>query len=195
MAVKAVVLAAGAGTRMKSNAPKVLHDLAGQPLLQWVLDAILPLGLDEIVVVVGHQAEEVEKVLPGGVVTRVQEQQLGTGHALQAGLAGTEIAGDTILVLPGDMPLLTEATISGMLEAHQTGGAAATVLTAQIADSDFGRIVRNEAGDLVKIVEVRDADPKQAAINEVNGGDSLLQKWHMIIIHGPTSCWGKCRQT
>lgn len=170
MAVKAVVLAAGAGTRMKSNAPKVLHDLAGQPLLHWVLDSIAPLALDEIMVVVGHQAAEVEKVLPRGVVARVQEQQLGTGHALRAGLADTPVAGDTILVLPGDMPLLAEATIGRLLEAHLAGGTAATVLTARIEDSDFGRILRDGDGDFVRIVELRDADPDQAAITEVNGG-------------------------
>ena len=170
MAVKAVVLAAGAGTRMKSNAPKVLHDLAGQPLLQWVLDTIAPLVLDEVIVVVGHQADEVEAILPSSVVSRHQDQQLGTGHALRAGLAGTPVAGDTILVLPGDMPLLTEATLERLLETHRAGGSAATVLTAQIEDSDFGRIVRDDDGVIVRIVEVRDADLDQAAISEVNGG-------------------------
>jgi bifunctional UDP-N-acetylglucosamine pyrophosphorylase/glucosamine-1-phosphate N-acetyltransferase len=179
MAVKAVVLAAGAGTRMKSNAPKVLQDLAGQPLLQWVLDAVAPINLDETLVVVGHQAEEVEKLLPDTVVARLQERQLGTGHALAAGLAGIEFAGDSILVLPGDMPLLTDETISRLLQAHETGGAAATLLTAEIENSDFGRIVRNEAGDVVKIVEVRDADPTQAAINEVNGGVYVFNGSHL----------------
>jgi bifunctional UDP-N-acetylglucosamine pyrophosphorylase/glucosamine-1-phosphate N-acetyltransferase len=86
MAVTAVVLAAGAGTRMKSTRPKVLHDLAGRPLLWWVLEAIAPVDFDEVVVVVGHQAEEVEEILPPGVVARTQDQQLGTGHALRAGL-------------------------------------------------------------------------------------------------------------
>ena len=170
MAVKAVVLAAGAGTRMKSNAPKVVHDLAGLPLLQWVLDAIAPIALDEVVVVVGHGADEVRKILPEGVVARLQDQQLGTGHALRAGLADSEIAGQTVLVLPGDMPLLTESTISGLLATHRASRAAATVLTAEIQHSDFGRIVRNGAGDLVRIVEVRDAQPDELACQEVNGG-------------------------
>ena len=170
MAVKAVVLAAGAGTRMKSSRPKVLHDLAGMPLLLWVLEAIAPIDLDEVVVVVGHQAEQVEEILPPGVVPRVQNQQLGTGHALQAGLKGMEITGQAILVLPGDMPLLTDSTIAKLLEAHSAGRAAVTVLTADIEQSDFGRIIRDETGDLVRIVEIRDADPQQAALTEVNGG-------------------------
>jgi bifunctional UDP-N-acetylglucosamine pyrophosphorylase/glucosamine-1-phosphate N-acetyltransferase len=170
MAVKALVLAAGAGTRMKSNAPKVLHDLAGVPLLHWVLDTIAPLALDEVVVVVGHGAAEVEKVLPEGVVARLQDQQLGTGHAVRAGVAGMEISGNSILVLPGDMPLLREATIRKLIETHREGTAAATVLTAEIDHSDFGRMVRDEAGRLVSIVELKDASREQASVREVNGG-------------------------
>ncbi|MGZ5382926.1 MAG: bifunctional UDP-N-acetylglucosamine diphosphorylase/glucosamine-1-phosphate N-acetyltransferase GlmU [Acidimicrobiia bacterium] len=170
MAVKAVVLAAGAGTRMKSNVPKVLHDLAGLPLLNWVLDALVPIDPDEIVVVVGHGAEEVEKVLPEGVIARLQDQQLGTGHAARAGVTGMDIVGNAILVVPGDMPLLAGSTIQRLLEAHQATKSAATVLTAEIQPSDFGRIIRNEAGDLVRIVEVRDADPDELAVREVNGG-------------------------
>ncbi len=170
MAVKALVLAAGAGTRMKSSAPKVLHDLAGLPLLHWVLDSIASIAFDETVVVVGHGAAEVEKFLPEGVVTRLQEQQLGTGHAVRVGLAGMEFGGCSILVLPGDMPLLTGSTIGRLLETHQKGEAAATVLTADIEGSDFGRILRNEEGDLVRIVEVRDANREEVAVTEVNGG-------------------------
>jgi bifunctional UDP-N-acetylglucosamine pyrophosphorylase/glucosamine-1-phosphate N-acetyltransferase len=170
MAVKALVLAAGAGTRMKSSAPKVLHDLAGLPLLHWGLDSIASIALDETVVVVGHGAAEVEKVLPEGVVTRLQEQQLGTGHAVRVGLAGMDLDGDTLLVLPGDMPLLTGSTMRRLLETHQEGQAAATVLIAQVDQSDFGRIIRNQHGDLVRIVEVRDAVSEELSVREVNGG-------------------------
>jgi len=170
MAVKALVLAAGAGTRMKSSAPKVLQDLAGLPLLQWVLDAIAPLPLDEIVVVVGHGAREVEKILPEGVKARLQDQQLGTGHAVRAGVTGMDIGSNSILVLPGDMPLLTKTTIRKLLDHHQEGTAAATVLTAEIEGSDFGRMVRDGTGRLVGIVELKDADPDQASVLEVNGG-------------------------
>ena len=170
MAVKALVLAAGAGTRMKSSAPKVLQDLAGLPLLQWVLDAIAPLPLDEIVVVVGHRAREVEQILPEGVESRLQDQQLGTGHAVRAGVTGMDISGSSILVLPGDMPLLTGTTIRKLLDRHREGTAAATVLTAEIEGSDFGRMVRDDTGRLVGIVELKDADPDQASVLEVNGG-------------------------
>lgn len=170
MAVRAVVLAAGAGTRMKSTTPKVLVDLAGRPLLHWVLDALAPLNIDGTFVVVGHQAEEVAQILPAGAIARLQDRQLGTGHALQAGLADTVIEDDVVLVLPGDMPLLTHETISSLLGEHQDGNAAATVLTARIEGSDFGRIVRGDHGEVVGIVEVRDADEDQLAITEVNAG-------------------------
>lgn len=170
MAVKAVVLAAGAGTRMKSTTPKVLHDLAGLPILQWVLDSIAPLELDEVVVVVGHQAEEVEQALGEGLTARRQHEQLGTGHAVQAGLQGMETDGHNVLVVPGDMPLLTPATVMELLTAHTTTGAAATLITTEIDHSDFGRILRNPAGEMTGIVEVKDADPEQMAISEVNGG-------------------------
>jgi bifunctional UDP-N-acetylglucosamine pyrophosphorylase/glucosamine-1-phosphate N-acetyltransferase len=170
MAVKALVLAAGAGTRMKSSAPKVLQDLAGLPLLLWVLDALAPVELDEVAVVVGHGAADVEQVLPAGILTRLQEQQLGTGDAVRAGLKGMDVAGTAVVVLPGDMPLLTESTIRRLLEAHQEAAAAATVLTAHIEGSDFGRILRDKGGTLVRIVEVRDASRAEVAMTEVNGG-------------------------
>jgi bifunctional UDP-N-acetylglucosamine pyrophosphorylase/glucosamine-1-phosphate N-acetyltransferase len=170
MAVKAVVLAAGAGTRMKSSTPKVLVDLAGRPLLHWVLDALTPLDIAETLVVVGHQAEAVAEILPDGAVARLQDRQLGTGHALQAGLAGTVIEEDVVLVLPGDMPLLSHETIGNLIREHQAGGTAATVLTAQIEGSDFGRIVRGPGGEMIGIVEVRDADQDQLAGTEVNAG-------------------------
>jgi bifunctional UDP-N-acetylglucosamine pyrophosphorylase/glucosamine-1-phosphate N-acetyltransferase len=172
MSTKAIVLAAGKGTRMKSDLAKVLHRAAGRSLLDWCLTMLDPLALDGVVVVVGHQADEVEAGLPDGVTATVQEPQLGTADAARVGLealgALEEGEDGTVLVLPGDMPLLESSTFERLLAAHRDAGAAATVLTALVADpTGYGRVVRSD-GDVVAIVEHRDADDEQLSINEVN---------------------------
>ena len=180
MSVKAVVLGAGKGTRMKSDVAKVLHEVAGRPLIGWMLRLLDAVDPAETVVVVGHQASAVTDALPPGVRTALQAEQNGTGHATQIGLAQLSIApGDVVVVLPGDMPLIHEESLVGMVETHHAQGAAATVLTVPHGPRDFGRIVRN--GDrVVAIVEARDATPEQYAIGEVNtsvyafDGESLL---------------------
>jgi bifunctional UDP-N-acetylglucosamine pyrophosphorylase/glucosamine-1-phosphate N-acetyltransferase len=167
MTVHAVVLAAGLGTRMKSDLAKVLHRAAGRPLVSWSLDALD--GISDVTVVVGHQAADVEAVLPEGVRSVVQEPQNGTGHAVEVALDGIELAtGDVVLVMPGDMPLIGAATVVSLLEAHAEKGAAATVLTATVADpTGYGRIVRDPDG-VTGIVEHRDAGPEVRAIDEIN---------------------------
>ena len=168
MRLAVIVLAAGKGTRMKSDLPKVLHRTAGRSLLDWVLTAAGPLGADETVVVIGHGAEAVADSLPDDAVGVVQEPQLGTGDAVRVGLAACQRRPDTILVVPGDMPLLTASTLSSVVEVHHTGGAAATVLTVKMDDpTGYGRIERS--GDrVIRIVEQRDTDERQRAIDEVN---------------------------
>ncbi len=171
MAVRAVVLAAGAGTRMKSDLPKVLHEVAGVPLLEWVLAALAATATEETVVVIGHGSDAVGEALPAGVSTCIQEEQLGTGHAVMAALECMgEVAGDTILVVPGDMPLLSGRVLDALLAEHHSSGAAVTMLTAEVSGSDFGRILRDEQGRITGIVEQRDATAEQLAITEVNGG-------------------------
>jgi bifunctional UDP-N-acetylglucosamine pyrophosphorylase/glucosamine-1-phosphate N-acetyltransferase len=166
-----VVLAAGKGTRMKSEVPKVLHRAGGLRLIEHVLRAAASLDPASTVLVVGHMAEEVRRALPErGLRFALQEPQLGTGHALlqaEPYLAG---AHGTVVLLSGDVPLLRPATLRALVSTHERSGAAATVLTARVADpAGYGRIVR-EGGRIVAIVEHKDATPAQRAIDEINSG-------------------------
>ncbi|MDX6228165.1 MAG: bifunctional UDP-N-acetylglucosamine pyrophosphorylase / glucosamine-phosphate N-acetyltransferase, partial [Frankiales bacterium] len=168
-----VVLAAGEGTRMKSPAtPKVLHELAGRTLLGHVLAAAGPLHAEHTLVVVGHGrglvAEHLAAILPTARAV-VQEQQNGTGHAVRVALEGAGVDLDgTIVVLPGDAPLLTSPALAAMLEEHHAAGNAATLLTASLPDpTGYGRVVRDRTGAVVAIVEQRDADEATLAVREV----------------------------
>ena len=119
MSVRAIVLAAGRGTRMRSDRSKVIFPVAGQPIVCWVVAATLDAGVDEVVVIVGHDAEDVAAVLPEGVRTVIQDQQLGTAHAATTALATMgDVSGDTVLVVPGDSPLLTAGTFRRLLGEH-----------------------------------------------------------------------------
>jgi len=166
MSLRVMVLAAGRGTRMRSDLPKVLYAIAGRPLLAWVLDAVAGVSPDETLVVVGHGAAQVTEVLPDGVRAVVQEPQLGTGHAAMTALAAMgKVAGDTVLVVPGDTPLLRPETLRALVAALP--GAAAALLTTRMPDpAGYGR-VRREGDRVVGIVEDRDATPEQRAIDEV----------------------------
>jgi bifunctional UDP-N-acetylglucosamine pyrophosphorylase/glucosamine-1-phosphate N-acetyltransferase len=167
-----VVLAAGKGTRMKSAEPKVLHRAGDFSLIEHVLRAAASLSPSTITVVVGHLAERVRGVLAKrlGLRFALQEPQLGTGHALlqaEPHLAG---ASGTVVLLSGDVPLLRPATLEALVATHERTGAAATVLTARVADpAGYGRIVR-EDGRIAAIVEHKDATAAQRAIDEINSG-------------------------
>ena len=157
---------------MRSERSKVLHRLAGRPLIDYVLDAAAPLSPASVTVIVGHQADAVREALAGrtcGFAT--QEPQIGTGHALlqaEAALAGA--SGD-VLLLSGDVPLLSTATIRALVDAHRKAGATATVLTAEIDPPDgYGRIVRLPAGGMTRIVEHKDATDDERRIREINSG-------------------------
>lgn len=167
------ILAAGQGTRMRSDLPKVLHHLAGRPLIDHVIDLALRIARPhDIVVVVGHKAEAVSGVVrERGVGEVLQEPQLGTGDALRVALDGLkERLADRILVLSGDVPLLRPETIELLTEAVADGSAAA-LLSAELDDpGTYGRIVRDADGMVREVVEARDADPDQLAIREVNAG-------------------------
>ena len=166
MSLRAIVLAAGRGTRMKSDLPKVLFPVAGRPLLSWVLDAVAGTGPEEIVVVVGHGAAQVQAVLPDGVRAVVQEPQLGTGHAVMVALAEMgDIDGDTVLVVPGDTPLLRPETLQALVAA-QAGAPAALLTTVMPDPTGYGR-VRRAGSKVVGIVEQRDATPEEQRIGEV----------------------------
>ncbi len=173
-----VVLAAGEGTRMRSDRPKPLHVVGGRPLVYYVLDAIEIEGVLATVVVVGHQAAWVEKVLrerSSRIPTRFVEQfeQLGTGHAVSVALAAvSEVMGDDdgdVVIVPSDTPLLRRVTMAELVQRHRASDSAISVLTAHLADpTGYGRIVRARDGSIERIVEQRDATALEREITEVN---------------------------
>ncbi len=168
MSVGVVILAAGKGTRMKTDTAKVLHEACGRTLLGWAFASLDLVDADEISVVVGHQAEDVGATCPDGVAVVVQDPQNGTGHATEIGLAGLDITERSILVLPGDMPLLRDSTIKALVDEHERSGAAITLLSVHLDDpTGYGRVVRDGDG-VAAIVEHRDATPEQLTITEVN---------------------------
>ncbi|KAB3531907.1 bifunctional UDP-N-acetylglucosamine diphosphorylase/glucosamine-1-phosphate N-acetyltransferase GlmU [Alkaliphilus pronyensis] len=170
MELKAIILAAGEGKRMKSRIPKVLHKVCGQTMLGHVLDAANASNVQESIVVVGHEADTVKKSLPQKVKTVLQPQQLGTGHAVMMAYDYIENHG-TILVLYGDGPLITEKTLNQLIEYHNKGNYKATVLTTELENPyGYGRIVRDSNGQLDKIVEEKDTNDNQKQINEINSG-------------------------
>ncbi len=166
--LQVVVLAAGQGKRMHSDLPKVIHPLAGRPLLAHVIAAANRLEPRRLCVVVGHGAQEVrERLSDAGIEWAVQEEQLGTGHAVMQALAHLE-EGGTVLVLYGDVPLIAPATLRSLVDAAAGGKLA--LLTQQLdRPKGYGRIVR-EGGRVVRIVEEKDAGPAERAIGEVNTG-------------------------
>ncbi len=170
--VAAVILAAGQGKRMHSDLPKVLHDVAGRPMLLHVIDAVKALGASPVIVVTGYEAELVEDACANaGVVFARQAQQLGTGHAVMQAEPQLSACTGTVVVLNGDVPGLRPATIREFVDYHGAQEAAATVLTATLPDpSGYGRIVRDAAGRLLRIVEHRDATGEERAIPEINSG-------------------------
>jgi bifunctional UDP-N-acetylglucosamine pyrophosphorylase/glucosamine-1-phosphate N-acetyltransferase len=172
--VRAVVLAAGQGKRMKSSRPKVLHEVLGRTILARVLSALDELGLNHIYVVVGHGGEQVSQFLtshpPATAWTaQVQEPQLGTGHALQQVAPHLSDFTGTILVTVADTPLLTAATLSALIKTHRQENATVTALTAIVDDAkNYGRIVRDWQKKVVKIVEDKDATSEEKKIREIN---------------------------
>ena len=171
-----IVLAAGAGTRMKSTRPKVLHELAGKPMLWHALHSAAELSPVQLVAVLGHGRDEVTEFLAAStdlptISTAMQDQQLGTGHACACALAVTGDLTGTVLVTYGDVPLLQASTLRALVTAHESGGNAVTILTATLANpAGYGRIIRSDSGDVLGIVEQKDADEGQRAIREVNSG-------------------------
>lgn len=169
-----IVLAAGGGTRMKSNRSKLLHEVAGHSMLSYALNAATALEPEHLVVVVGHLRDQViahlSEVAPHCHIA-VQEEQNGTGHAVRCGLADLAQLHGEVVVTYGDVPMLTGDTLAALVAAHRSNAEAITVLTATLPDpSGYGRIVRDEAGSVARIVEHKDADAPTRAIREVNSG-------------------------
>ncbi len=165
-----VVLAAGLGTRMKSGLAKVLHPLAGRPMLAHTLENVLALKPEKTAVVIGHQAEKVRALLPPGVVPAIQKEQKGTAHAAGVGLNALRGADGLLLLVSGDTPLLDTETLKGLVSYHKRKKADITILTAVLEEpSGYGRIVR-EDGRIKRIVEQKDASPSERGIKEINSG-------------------------
>jgi bifunctional UDP-N-acetylglucosamine pyrophosphorylase / glucosamine-1-phosphate N-acetyltransferase len=172
----AVVLAAGQGTRMRSRHPKVLHPLVGKPLIQRVLDLLVGAGASHVVVVLGHQADQVRKHLPESIDTVVQEPQLGTGHAVQVAAECLKHFGaERLLVHYGDEALVRPETLSRLVATAVSAEAPIALLTARVRDPHgYGRVVRLSGGRVDRIVEEVDATPEQRVINEIWSGTMLV---------------------
>jgi len=173
MALAIIVMAAGKGTRMNSDLPKVLHKANGRPLIEYVLNTSCALDPEEIVLIIGHQAETVKDATSRfPVSTAVQEPQLGTGHAIMQAEARLRHFDGEVLILSGDAPLVNVQTLKKLIAFHQSRNAVATVLTADIEDpTGYGRIIRQKESDSVlKIVEQKDASAQELAVHEINSG-------------------------
>lgn len=166
-----VILAAGMGTRMKSKMPKVLHKVCGKPLSKWVIDASEAAGADKVCAVVGHKAETVKEVLGDVCKFALQAEQKGTGHAVMQAIDVIKNSKGEVVILNGDTPLITAETINKAIKYHKNNGNQATVITAILDDATgYGRIVRDNDGSVLKIVEQKDASKEEKKINEVNSG-------------------------
>jgi bifunctional UDP-N-acetylglucosamine pyrophosphorylase/glucosamine-1-phosphate N-acetyltransferase len=178
MAISAIVLAAGQGTRMRSDRPKPIHVICGLPMVMHVLNALEGLTVERTVLVVGHEAEQVTKkvqeLAPADLHVSFVEQtvQRGTGDAVLVGLTALHFddhEDDTVLVVPGDTPLLRHDTLAELIAAHHAGAHAATILTARMDDpTGYGRVVRARNGRVAAVVEERDATLEERAIDEIN---------------------------
>ncbi len=182
--LKSIILAAGKGTRMKSETPKVLHEIFNKPLLGYVIEGVNDTGLaDENIVIVGHQAEKVEEYIEANyknAKTVLQSPQLGTGHAVSMALPLLNDYDGEVIILCGDTPLITSETIKDFVEFHRQEKADLTVMSAIFDNpTNYGRIIRNSDGSLNSIVEEKDATAEQKRVNEVNAGIYCLN-WSKI---------------
>jgi bifunctional UDP-N-acetylglucosamine pyrophosphorylase / glucosamine-1-phosphate N-acetyltransferase len=180
-----VVLAAGQGTRMRSKLPKMLHPVLGRPMVAWSVRLAQGLGARDVVVVTGHGAIQVEQALaPLGVQFARQEQQLGTGHAFL--MAAQKLRGGAdVLLLYGDCPMLPLPTLQALLAAHRENHNALTVLTSELPDATgYGRIVRGEGGEVLRIVEEKSASPAEKAVREFNSGVYVMDASALELAEG-----------
>ncbi|MBC7225436.1 MAG: bifunctional N-acetylglucosamine-1-phosphate uridyltransferase/glucosamine-1-phosphate acetyltransferase, partial [Anaerolineae bacterium] len=177
MELGAVILAAGQGTRMRSAWPKVLHPLLGEPMVRYSLRMAQDVGARPVALVVGHGADQVrEATADFEVVYVLQEEQLGTGHAVLQARSALDGQAGTVLVFYADMPLLRAETVQAVVARHREAGATLTLLTVEQDDSmGFGRVVRDAEGRVQAIVEERDCTPAQRAIRELNCGVYAFQ--------------------
>ena len=182
-AVAAVILAAGLGTRMKSDKAKVLHEVLGRPMIQYVVETAKAVVGDHVIVVVGHQADRVRGVLSAHRPLQfvLQERQLGTGHAVACAMPRVPAACRHVLILCGDVPLIRPQTLHGLLQTHFEKKRTVTVLAVNAADpTGYGRILTAGDGSVVGIVEEADADAEQKKIHTINTGIYCVEKGFLI---------------
>lgn len=173
--LKTVILAAGKGTRMKSELPKVLHRVMGKCMVELVIQAAREAGSEDICLVIGYKGEEVQEEIGGGVAFAWQKEQLGTGHAVKCAKEFIGTKGD-VLILCGDTPLITGKTLKAFYEYHKNMGNDATLLSAMVDNADgYGRIIRDSGGRFVKNVEHKDADEEERESKEINSGMYLFK--------------------
>jgi bifunctional UDP-N-acetylglucosamine pyrophosphorylase/glucosamine-1-phosphate N-acetyltransferase len=180
--VQAVILAGGKGTRMKSDLPKVLHELRGKSVIRHTIDKVREAGIDDVIVVVGYGRELVMEHLGDGVRFAVQEEQLGTGHAARQALPLLDEATGPVFICYGDMPFLSPATIRALIGAGSRPDVTGAILTMVQEDPPaYGRVVRDENGRVRKVVEVKDCTPEELEVKEFNVGvycfDAEALRW------------------
>jgi bifunctional UDP-N-acetylglucosamine pyrophosphorylase/glucosamine-1-phosphate N-acetyltransferase len=175
--ISAVILAAGKGTRMKSAKAKVLHELLCKPMLHHVLDAVTAAGIAQPAVIVGHQREEVLASLHDcRIIPVMQEEQLGTGHAVLCAEAACAEAAQ-VMILCGDTPLIRPETLQAMFTQHQARGAALTLMSTELDNPfGYGRVISNADGQVRRIVEQKDADEAEQAVREINAGIYIAER-------------------
>lgn len=177
-----VIMAAGKGTRMKSDLAKVLHPLNGRPMIHYVIRLARELGSNRIVAIIGHQKERVIETLKDVQIEfAIQEPQLGTGHAVMQTEPLLKNYNGPVLVLSGDVPVLTFDTMKHLIEIHIEQNATATVLTTLMPDpTGYGRVIRNADGSVQKIVEHKDASDQEKKIREINSGIYMFQSGELF---------------
>ncbi|HEX7828107.1 MAG TPA: bifunctional UDP-N-acetylglucosamine diphosphorylase/glucosamine-1-phosphate N-acetyltransferase GlmU [Thermoanaerobaculia bacterium] len=180
--LEVVILAAGLGTRMKSSTIKILHEAAGRPIIEYVLDLASNVGANAPVLIIGHQREAVQQAVGDRARYAVQEEQLGTGHAvLQAASAIEPANGKRVLILSGDVPLTRPETLRRLIDEHERSGNALTLLSMKLDQpAAYGRIVRDGDGSVTRIVEFKDANDDEKRINEVNAGIYIFNGEHLF---------------
>jgi len=168
----AIILAAGEGKRMKSNTPKVLHKVCGKEMINHVIDNIRKSGVDEVSVVIGKGADKVRKGTESrNILYSVQEEQLGTGHAVMCAEEFLKGKKGSVAIFVGDGPLITEETVTKLTKYHEEQKCSATILTSIMSDPlKYGRIIRNSQGEVEKIVEFKDCNEEEVKVNEINSG-------------------------
>ena len=171
MSLSAIVLAAGHGTRMKSEKPKVLHEILGKPMIRWAVDSLICAGVSKVVSVLGFKSDEVAPFVTDDTEIIIQENMAGTGDAVKCARKALEGMSGSVLVTYGDCPLITSNTLIELVELREEKDLACAILTMELDDPfGYGRIIRDESGHIVKNIEEKDTTPEQSLIKECNTG-------------------------